>query len=116
MTAENTTQRRGRLANSVSPAGRDEMINFVADELRTTKADAALIVATVTSGIAKLVHKHKLIRVPNLGTFRILDTPSRDGRNPRTGEIVPIEPGQRVSFRATRSLKTCVKQTETSGK
>ena len=107
MTNEAVPRRRGRVGG-IQPAGRDDLTAYVAKDLDTTKADAALIVNSVTQGIAELSRRSLMVRVPNLGNFRVLDTPSREGRNPRTGEIVRIEPGRRVSFRATRSLKDAV--------
>ena len=59
----------------------DELVNFVSQDLDTTKADAHLIVESVTRGIAELSRRHDLVRVPNLGSFRVLETDGRDGRN-----------------------------------
>ena len=109
MTTETAApRRRGRLADGIKPAGRDELVNYVSQDLDTTKADAHLIVESVTRGIAELSRRHDLVRIPNLGNFRVLETAARDGRNPRTGESVAIAPGRRVSFRAAKSLKASV--------
>ena len=109
MTTETAApRRRGRLADGIEPAGREELVNYVSLDLNTTKADAHLIVESVTRGIAELSRRHDLVRVPNLGNFRILETAAREGRNPRTGEAVAIAPGRRVSFRAAKSLKASV--------
>ena len=108
MAEEEKAPGRPRLVDGVAPAGRDELINYVSRDLDTTKADAGLIVESVTRGIAELSRKHPLVRVPNLGNFRVLETGARDGRNPRTGETVAIAPGRRISFRAAKSLKVSV--------
>ena len=107
MTSETTPRVRSRVGG-IQPAGRDELVTYVARDLDTTKADADIIVDSVTKAIAELSRRNLTARVPNLGIFRVLDTPSRDGRNPRTGEAVKIEAGRRVSFRAARSLKDAV--------
>lgn len=108
MADETTSPRRMRLVDGVAPAGRDDLIDYVSKDLDTTKADANLIVESVTRGIAELSRRHSLVRVPNLGNFRVLMTGAREGRNPRTGEIVAIAPGRRISFRAAKSLKSSV--------
>lgn len=108
MSEEAKAPRRSRLTGGVAPAGREELINFVSRDLDTTKADANLIVDSVTRAIAEMTRKHPFVRVPNLGNFRVLETGARDGRNPRTGETVAIAPGRRISFRAAKSLKGSV--------
>lgn len=108
MSEEAKAPRRSRLADGVSPAGREELVNFVARDLDTTKADADLIVDSVTRAIAEMTRRHPYVRVPHLGNFRVLETSAREGRNPRTGEAVTIAPGRRVSFRAAKALKNTV--------
>jgi DNA-binding protein HU-beta len=99
-------RRRGRVAASVTPAGRDELVDAVARDLDCTKADSRQIVEAVARAISALVASRQLVRVPHLGNFRSLDTGTREGRNPRTGEPVTIAPGRRVTFRAAKSLKS----------
>jgi nucleoid DNA-binding protein len=93
-------------AGEVSPAGRRELVELVSRDLDTTKSDASLIVDSVTRGIAELALRSPSVRVPNLGDFRVREMAERTGRNPRTGEAVPVAPGRRLFFRATRSLKS----------
>ena len=115
MAEEATARRRGRLADGVGAAGREELVNFVSQDLDTTKADANLIVDSVTRAIVDLTRRHPLVRVPNLGNFRVLETGAREGRNPRTGETVAIAPGRRISFRAAKGLKGTVNGKKSGG-
>ena len=115
MSEEAIAPRRGRLTGGVSPAGREELVSYVARDLDTTKADAHLIVESVTRAIAEMSRRHPLVRVPNLGNFRVLETGAREGRNPRTGEAVAIAPGRRISFRAAKSLKGSVNGKKSGG-
>ena len=91
---------------SVSPAGKVELIDYVSRDLDTTKQDSKLIVESVIAGIVELTMRHKLMRLPNLGNFRVLETAARRGRNPRTGEVVPISPSRRITFRAAKGFKS----------
>ena len=99
------TRCRGRLPEDAPSAGKEDLVDYVARDLDTTKGDARLIVESVTRAIVGCIGAHRLVHVPGLGNFRILETPAREGRNPRTGESVPISPGRRLSFRAARPLK-----------
>jgi len=48
------------------------------------------------------------VRVSGLGTFELKNVPSRTGRNPRTGNPIEIEAGNRVCFRGASALKKSV--------
>jgi integration host factor subunit alpha len=89
-------------------AGKNELIDYVSERLDTTKKDARIIVETVAEAIVSLTGSHRSVRIPSLGKFHCLDTGPRYGRNPRTGEQVPIAPGRRVTFRAARSFKSLI--------
>jgi nucleoid DNA-binding protein len=110
MTTETAAPRTRRLAGEPDPAGREELVAFVSKDLDTTKADSNKIVDSVTRGIASLAGRFAVVRVPNLGNFRVIDTKPRQGRNPRTSEVVAIDAGRRVSFRAAKVLKDAVKR------
>jgi nucleoid DNA-binding protein len=86
-------------------AGKDALVDFVSEHLDTSKRDARLIVEGVVAGVTSLSKLHGGMRVPGLGNFAVLVTAPRAGRNPRTGESVPIGPGRRVTFRAAKSFK-----------
>jgi DNA-binding protein HU-beta len=101
-------RRRGRLPARPAAAGRGELVDLVAQILDTTKADAGAIVDGVGRAIVELAALRQLVRVPRLGNFRVLATGPREGRNPRTGEGVPIAPGRRVTFRAALGFKAAV--------
>jgi len=105
---ESAPDREAHRTRGSESAGKDELIDFVSRDLETTKKDARLIVESVVKGITELTRLHGLVRVPEMGNFRMLDTNAREGRNPRTGELVPIGPGRRVSFRAAKAFKDSV--------
>ena len=45
------------------------------------------------------------VKIAGFGSFTIRDKATRIGRNPKTGEEVPIEPRRVLSFRASSMLK-----------
>lgn len=44
------------------------------------------------------------VKITNFGVFAVRTRAARPGRNPRTGESVPIPPRQVVTFRAAAKL------------
>ena len=45
------------------------------------------------------------------GNFQLRDKPQRPGRNPKTGEEIPITARRVVTFHASQKLKALVEQT-----
>ncbi len=96
---------RGRRPDGGASVGKDALVDFVSRDLDTTKQDSRLIVESVTRAITEHILRYHSVHVPGLGSFRVLETPAREGRNPRTGVTVEIDPGRRLTFRAARPLK-----------
>jgi DNA-binding protein HU-beta len=85
------------------------IIDKVHEELGTTKADAERAVDTVISSISDGLQKGEEVSIAGLGIFSTKTRPSRQGRNPRTGESIEI-PAMRVpKFRPAKALKEAVK-------
>ena len=83
-----------------------------------TRKDVAEIVDSVFAEVADYFIRTKLgperdgrkssvrFTYPGFGTFTKRRRPARPGRNPRTGELVPIPPTITVSFTVGSELKT----------
>lgn len=89
-------------------AGKIELVNYVADETKLTKADAQKAVEAVLGGVTQFLKKGEDVRLIGFGSFSILKTAARDGRNPRTGETIKIKAGKRPIFKAGKELKEAV--------
>ena len=57
-------------------------------------------------GVKVCNNREKLLKVPNLGTFKIREKGTRIGRNPKTGEESVISARSVVSFNASEKLKS----------
>ena len=55
--------------------------------------------------IAKTVKKDKVLKIPDLGTFRLRQLKARTGRNPQTGEAMKIPARKKVGFSAAKVFK-----------
>ena len=89
-------------------AGKTELVNYVADETKLTKAEAQKAVEAVLGGVTQFLKKGEDVRLIGFGSFSILETAARDGRNPRTGETIKIKAGKRPIFKAGKELKESV--------
>jgi len=85
-----------------------ELIEFVAKETDSTKADAQRAVEAVFKGITKTVKKGDAARFVGFGTFTVAKRAATTGRNPRTGEAIKIKASKNVKFKAGKELKESV--------
>lgn len=84
---------------------KSQLVAYVAEELRTSKLQAALLVETVLGGIKKGLVQDQSVTLTGFGTFELKRRKARVGRNPHTGEPISIAPGRRVGFRVGKALK-----------
>jgi integration host factor subunit alpha len=56
---------------------------------------------------ARLVDGHD-VKISGFGNFQIRTKAARPGRNPRTGELIPIEARRVVTFHASHKLKESI--------
>ncbi len=53
------------------------------------------------------------VKISGFGNFQIRTKAARPGRNPRTGELIPIEARRVVTFHASHKLKEAIQSPET---
>jgi DNA-binding protein HU-beta len=83
---------------------KSELIQSVARETGLPQSQASKVVNAVFDTIASNLQRGEEVRLTGFGTFRMLETKERPGRNPRTGEPITIPAGRRVGFTAGSGL------------
>ena len=58
--------------------------------------------------VVATVKKDKVLKIPNLGTFKLKQTKARMGRNPQTGEPIKISAKRKVAFSAAKVFKEAI--------
>lgn len=87
-----------------------ELVISVAEKLGYTQNEVSDVVqATLDAIIASLANGDRL-EIRNFGVFEVKSRDSRVGRNPRTGEEVPISRKQVASFKPGKALKDLVQK------
>ena len=82
----------------------------VARRMGLNKFTAEGAVDTVLEAIAESLAKEEDVRIAGFGTFRTRSRAARKGRNPATGESVPIPASKIPSFKAAKGLREAVKR------
>lgn len=73
-----------------------------------TKRAAEEALDAVLSSIVAGVKKDKKVQIIGFGTFEVKSRAARIGRNPKTGESMPIAASKSVGFKASSALKASV--------
>ncbi|MGZ8160453.1 MAG: integration host factor subunit alpha [Methylobacter sp.] len=78
------------------------------DELGLNKREAKDIVELFFEEIKKSLEQGEQVKISGFGKFELRDKNSRPGRNPKTGEEIPITARRVVTFRSGQKLKARV--------
>jgi len=63
------------------------------------------MVGTILDEISDSLEKGKNVKITSFGSFTVRNKRQRIGRNPKTGEEVPITPRRVLSFRPSHILR-----------
>jgi nucleoid DNA-binding protein len=85
-----------------------DLVNYIAEETGLTKADATRALDAVMSGVIKGLKDEGKVSLTGFCTFATQEKAARQGRNPRTGEVVNIAARTAVSIKAGAKLKDAV--------
>ena len=74
-------------------------------EVGLSRNESAELVESVLKHISDALVSGEKVKISSFGTFNIRDKNARMGRNPKTGEEVPIKPRRVLSFRPSHLMK-----------
>ena len=86
-----------------------ELIEAVALKTKNTKVNAELVINETLKVIAETLEKNEDVNLIGFGSFQVKETKARTARNPKTGQSVEIEAGNKVRFKVSKKLKSSVK-------
>jgi len=70
-----------------------------------SRNESAQLVETVLSHMSDALATGETVKISSFGTFSVRDKSARIGRNPKTGEEVPISPRRVLTFRPSHLMK-----------
>ncbi len=89
-----------------------ELVMLVANRLGMTQSDVSRIIEGAFETITKSLSEGHRWELRDFGVFEVKSRASRIGRNPRTGEQVPVSERRVVTFRPGKRMKEMVSGTE----
>jgi integration host factor subunit alpha len=84
---------------------RAHLSEAVYHEVGLSRNESAELVEAVLERIADALEQDEVVKISSFGTFSVRQKGRRIGRNPKTGEEVPILPRKVLVFRASQVLK-----------
>ncbi len=85
-----------------------EMAERLFDELGLNKREAKEIVEMFFDEIRQCLVGNEQVKLSGFGNFDLRDKKERPGRNPKTGEDIPISARRVVTFRPGQKLRAKV--------
>ena len=82
-----------------------ELIAAVAEKAELSRKDAEKALKAFTDVVAEELVKGEKIQLVGFGTFEVSERAAREGRNPKTGEKMPISASRTPKFKAGKALK-----------
>ena len=84
---------------------RMDLADAVHEEVGLSRNESADLVEGVLTHMSDALAAGNSVKISSFGTFSIRDKAARVGRNPKTGEEVPITPRRVLSFRPSHLMK-----------
>ena len=84
---------------------RMDLSEAVFREVGLSRNESADLVETVLELMSSALVRGEHVKISSFGTFSVRDKNARVGRNPKTGEEVPITPRRVLTFRPSHLMK-----------
>ena len=84
---------------------RADLSEAVYHEVGLSRNESAALVESILDEISETLVSGETVKISSFGSFAIRQKGQRIGRNPKTGEEVPILPRKVLVFRASHVLK-----------
>ena len=85
-----------------------ELVIRVSNKLGLTQGEVAKVIETTFESISEELAEGKRWELRDFGVFEVKTRASRIGRNPRTGDQVPVPERRVVTFRPGKKMKEVV--------
>lgn len=91
---------------------KNDLMERLLAEIEITRKDAKDLVDQFFEEIKTALSKGEPVKLSGFGNFDLRDKSERPGRNPKTGEEIPITARRVVTFKSGQKLKTLVETFE----
>jgi len=90
---------------------RADLSEALYQEIGLSRHESADLVESILDEVSKALLSGQNVKISSFGSFMLRDKGGRIGRNPKTGEEVPIAPRRVLTFRPSQVLKQQINDT-----
>ena len=90
---------------SAGTVTRADLSEAVYREIGLSRTESSELVESVVDHISQALLRGETVKLAGFGTFSLRDKKQRIGRNPKTGEVVPITPRRVLVFKASQVMR-----------
>lgn len=82
---------------------KNDLIEKIA-QIMPSKKEASIVVNKLFDEMLKAIINGEKVVVTGFGSFNLLVTQTKKGRNPKTGETILIEPKKKIKFKQSKEI------------
>lgn len=82
-----------------------ELADALYEQVGLNKREAKDLIDSFFESISQSLQTGESVKISGFGNFQLREKSARPGRNPKTGELVPISARRVVTFHASQKLK-----------
>ena len=82
-----------------------ELVAAIAEKTELSKKDSEKALKAFIDVVTEELKKGEKVQLVGFGNFEVSERPAREGRNPHTGEPMPIAASKAPKFKAGKALK-----------
>jgi len=94
---------------------RQQLTEAVYQEVGLSRNESAELVEAILNEISDAIARGEPVKISSFGSFTVRQKRERIGRNPKTGEEVPILPRRVLVFRPSHVLKNRINNSANGG-
>ena len=94
---------------------RADLSEAIHRQIGLSRTESADLVKSVLDIMSDTLVQGEQVKLSSFGTFMVRDKRGRIGRNPKTGEEVPITPRRVLVFRPSQVMKSQINGSSASG-
>ena len=87
-----------------------ELADLLFENVGLNKREAKDMVESFYEEVRNALQNNEGVKLSGFGNVQLREKPQRPGRNPKTGEEIPITARRVVTFHASQKLKTLVEK------
>jgi integration host factor subunit beta len=91
---------------------KSDLINILVVKRGVTQKQAESTIETIFESMKTALCKGENIEIRGLGAFHVKHYEGYQGRNPKTGEVIPVKPKRGILFRTGKELRDRVNRAD----